>query len=84
MMNRITELEAQVAALHFAVSRLWIKEFEKRQDPLAAAEEHALNLNAVFPADGEPQLAMIREALLGFFEQIVSELRTEKGGSLDS
>ena len=77
--ERLAKLEARVAALQFALSRLWIKEFERHQDPLEAAETYVKELNAVYSSNGQPQFAETREMLLGFFEQLVSELGSRKG-----
>ena len=80
--ERLEKLEAQVGALQFALSRLWLKEFERHPNPLEVAETYAQDLNAVYPSDGPPEFAETREMLLGFFEQLVAELRIETGGDL--
>ncbi len=79
--ERIAKLETRVAVLELALSRLWIKEFERHQNPLEAAETYVRELNAVFSNDGPPEFAETRALLLGFFEQlVVVELSSEKGG----
>ncbi len=79
--ERLVKLEARVATLQFALSRLWLKEFERHPNPLEAAETYAQDLNTVYPSDGPPEFAETREMLLGFFEQLVVDLRSETGGA---
>ena len=79
--ERIAKLEARVAVLELVLSRLWIKEFERHQNPLEAAETYVRELNAVFSNAGPPEFAETWDLLLGFFEQlVVAELLSEKGG----
>ncbi len=79
--EQIAKLETRVAVLELALSRLWIKEFERYQNPLEAAETYVRELNADFANDDPPEFVETRDLLLSFFEQlVVVELRSEKGG----
>jgi hypothetical protein len=77
--ERLAELEERVAVLQFALSRLWLREFERHQNPLEAAKTYARELDAVFSNDGPPEFEGTRDLILGFFEQLVVELGCQKG-----
>jgi len=72
---RVAEREDMNAALHFALTRLWIREFQREPNPAAAAERFATEIAEALPQ--VPEYEKTRAALLGLFEQIASELRPQ-------
>ncbi len=77
MTDRIEELEIMCATVHFALNRLWIREFKREPNPAVAARTYTDELSQVFSDSEVPQYS---DELLAFFEQIASELR---GTTLD-
>ena len=73
MTDRIQELETICATLHFALNRLWIREFEREPNPAIAATAYADELNQIF--SGDSHVPQYSDELLAFFEQLASELR---------
>jgi len=72
--ERLQQLESMVPALHFAVSRLWIKEFERASDPAAAATQYAAEVTEIFSSQTMDAAPRVRDSILGLFEQIAVEL----------
>ena len=72
MNTPVKAIEAQVVAMHFALSRLWVREFQRSADPATEARQYADGMSAL--VEETKQHPGVQEALVGFFEQIAFEL----------
>ncbi len=77
MADRIQELETMCATLHFALNRLWIREFEREPNPAFAATTYADEVSETFSGFEHLQFS---DEILAFFEQLAAQLR---GTTLD-